>query len=104
MASAPEEFSPEAQQYLKKVKVNISYGEEGIRETYWVAENTTTQSTRRFEFLVERAAAALVPVMSAWLHGSKEEVGIVDTCDLCCGDDDDDVDDDDDDDNDDAID
>ncbi len=63
MAANPSRFDPELQQYLKKIKVIVSYEYED-KEITWVAENTANHTTRRLEFLVERVATALIPTMS----------------------------------------
>ncbi|KAI0398762.1 hypothetical protein F4802DRAFT_603664 [Xylaria palmicola] len=82
MATNPSRFDPEVQQYLKKIKVIVSYQDEDAEIT-WVAENTATHTTRRFEFLVERVATALIPTISVWMDYSEAQIGTVDTCFVC---------------------
>ncbi|KAI0798946.1 hypothetical protein GGR55DRAFT_674244 [Xylaria sp. FL0064] len=86
MAANPSRFDPEMQQYLKNIKVIVSYEDED-KEITWVAENTATHTTRRLEFLVERVATALIPTMSVWMDHSEAQIGTADTC-LVCGRDD----------------
>ncbi|KAI1192083.1 hypothetical protein F5B17DRAFT_379403, partial [Nemania serpens] len=86
MAANPSRFDPEMQQYLKNIKVIVSYENED-KEIAWVAENTATHTTRRLEFLVERVATALIPTMSAWMDHSEAQIGTVDTCFVCRRDD-----------------
>lgn len=82
LSTLPSRFSPEVQQYLKRIKVIVSNGE-NTEEIPWIAENTYTHTTRRLEFLNERVATSLVPTMSAWLDVSAGAVGTVATCDMC---------------------
>ncbi|KAI1167166.1 hypothetical protein F5B18DRAFT_648180 [Nemania serpens] len=86
IAAYPSRFDPDVQQYLKKIKVIVGDGDEDM-EIFWIAENTGTHTTRRLEFLVERVATALVPVMVAWMMKSEEQMGTVDTCIFCSNDD-----------------
>ncbi|KAI1182639.1 hypothetical protein F5B17DRAFT_177070 [Nemania serpens] len=82
MAANPSRFDPEMQQYLKNIKVIVSYEDED-KEITWVAENTATHTTRRLEFLVERVATALIPTMNVWMDHSEAQVGTADTCFVC---------------------
>ncbi|KAI0398637.1 hypothetical protein F4802DRAFT_603926 [Xylaria palmicola] len=77
---------PELQQYLKNIKVVVTYEDED-KDITWVAENTATHTTRRLEFLVERVATALIPPMSVWMDHSEAQIGTVDTCFVCSRDD-----------------